>query len=44
MKVISYLGTLDQIFGTPATTRGWNTITAIAEVLMSSSTSARLAE
>ena len=44
MKVISYLGTLDQVFGTPATTRGWKTITAIAEVLMSSSASARSAE
>lgn len=44
MKVIGYLRTLDQVFGTPATTRGWNTITAIAEVLMSRSTSTRLAE
>ena len=33
MKVISYLGTLDQVFGAPATTRNWNTITAIAKVL-----------
>lgn len=33
MKVIGYLGTLDRIFGVPATTRNWNTITAIAEVL-----------
>ena len=44
MKVIGYLGTLDQVFGTPATTRGWKTITAIAEVLTNSSTSAGLAE
>jgi uncharacterized protein (DUF1697 family) len=33
MKVISYLGTVDRLFGVPATTRNWNTITAIAKVL-----------
>ena len=33
MKVIAYLGTLDKLFGVPATTRNWNTITAIARVL-----------
>jgi uncharacterized protein (DUF1697 family) len=33
MKVISYLGTLDRFFGVPATTRNWNTITAICRVL-----------
>lgn len=33
MKVIGYLGTLDRIFGVSATTRNWNTITAIAGVL-----------
>jgi uncharacterized protein (DUF1697 family) len=33
MKAISYLGTLDRVFGTPATTRNWNTVTAIAKVL-----------
>ena len=33
MKVISYLGTFDRIFGVPATTRNWNTIAAIAKVL-----------
>jgi uncharacterized protein (DUF1697 family) len=33
MKVIGYLGTLDQIFGAPATTRNWNTITAISRVV-----------
>jgi len=33
MKAISYLGTLDRIFGVPVTTRNWNTITAIAKVL-----------
>ena len=33
MKAIGYLGTLDRIFGVPATTRNWNTITAISRVL-----------
>ena len=33
MKAISYLGTLDKLFGVPATTRNWSTITAIARVL-----------
>jgi uncharacterized protein (DUF1697 family) len=33
MKVISYLGTLDRLFGVSATTRNWNTIAAIARVL-----------
>jgi uncharacterized protein (DUF1697 family) len=33
MKVISYLGTLDRLFGVPVTTRNWNTIIAIARVL-----------
>ena len=33
MKVIGYLGSLDRLFGAPATTRNWNTITAIAKVL-----------
>jgi uncharacterized protein (DUF1697 family) len=33
MKVISYLGTFDRLFGAPVTTRNWNTITAIARVL-----------
>jgi uncharacterized protein (DUF1697 family) len=33
MKVIGYLGTLDRMFGAPATTRNWNTITQIARVL-----------
>ena len=33
MKVISYLGTLDRLFGVPMTTRNWNTITAIAKAL-----------
>ena len=33
MKAIGYLGTFDRLFGVPATTRNWNTITAIARVL-----------
>jgi uncharacterized protein (DUF1697 family) len=33
MKAISYLGSLDRVFGVPVTTRNWNTITAIAKVL-----------
>jgi hypothetical protein len=33
MKTIGYLGTLDRIFGVPVTTRNWNTIVAISEVL-----------
>ena len=33
MKAIGQLGMLDRLFGVPATTRNWNTISAIAEVL-----------
>jgi len=33
MKVISYLGTIDRLFGVPVTTRNWNTIAAITRVL-----------
>jgi uncharacterized protein (DUF1697 family) len=33
MKVIGYLGTLDRLFGVPATTRNWNTVAAIAKAL-----------
>jgi uncharacterized protein (DUF1697 family) len=33
MKAIGYLGALDRIFGAPATTRNWNTLTAIATAL-----------
>lgn len=33
MKAIGHLGTLDKVFGSPATTRNWNTITAIAKIL-----------
>jgi hypothetical protein len=33
MKAISYLGRLDRMFGVPLTTRNWNTLTAISQVL-----------
>jgi uncharacterized protein (DUF1697 family) len=33
MKVIGYLGALDRMFGVPATTRNWNTMTAVAKLL-----------
>lgn len=33
MKAIGFLGALDRIFGTPVTTRNWNTMTAIADAL-----------
>ena len=33
MKAISCLGTLDRVFGVPATTRNWNTIAAVAKVI-----------
>jgi uncharacterized protein (DUF1697 family) len=33
MKTIGYLGQLDKLFGVPATTRNWNTITAIVRIL-----------
>jgi len=33
MKAIGYLGQLDRIFGVPVTTRGWNTMSAIAKLL-----------
>jgi uncharacterized protein (DUF1697 family) len=33
MKVIGYLGSLDRLFGAPATTRNWSTISAISRAL-----------
>lgn len=33
MKVISYLGMLDKLLGVPVTTRNWNTIKSVIEVL-----------
>jgi uncharacterized protein (DUF1697 family) len=41
LKVIGYLGTFDRIFRVPATTRNWNTITAIAAVVAAVPTRAR---
>jgi uncharacterized protein (DUF1697 family) len=38
MKVISYLGTVDHLFGVTVTTRNWNTITAIAKVVSAGGT------
>lgn len=36
MRAISHLEQLDRLFGTPATTRNWNTIMAIARLLEAS--------
>jgi uncharacterized protein (DUF1697 family) len=33
MKTIGYLGQIDKLYGSPATTRNWNTITAILRIL-----------
>jgi uncharacterized protein (DUF1697 family) len=33
MKTIGYLGQVDKLFGVPATTRNWNTITTIVRIL-----------
>ena len=33
MKAIGYLSRIDKVFGVPATTRNWNTFTAIIKVL-----------
>jgi hypothetical protein len=33
MKAISYLGKIEKLLGTPATTRSWNTIEKIAKIL-----------
>lgn len=33
MKTIGYLGQIDQLFGSKATTRNWNTIVAIVRIL-----------
>jgi uncharacterized protein (DUF1697 family) len=41
-QVIGYLGTIDQLFGTPATTRSWSTLTAIAKVLDEDETASRV--
>jgi uncharacterized protein (DUF1697 family) len=33
MKTIGYLAQIDKLFGVPATTRNWNTITAVVQIL-----------
>src|SRR5262249_54401154 len=33
MRTISYLGRIDKLFGAPATTRNWNTISAVVRIL-----------
>src|SRR5215475_10642340 len=33
MKAISYLGKVEKLFGVPATTRNWNTVQKVAEIL-----------
>ena len=33
MRTIGYLGQIDKLFGVPATTRNWNTIIAIVQIL-----------
>ncbi len=33
MKTIGYLGQVDKLYGVPATTRNWNTITEIVRIL-----------
>jgi hypothetical protein len=38
MKVIGYLGSLDRMFGVPATTRNWNTMAAIVKILVHGTT------
>jgi uncharacterized protein (DUF1697 family) len=35
MKTIGYLGQIDRLFGAPATTRSWNTILSVLEILKS---------
>ena len=33
MKTIGYLGQIDKLYGAPATTRNWNTISALVRIL-----------
>ena len=33
MKTIGYLGRIDELFGAPATTRGWSTILSVVRIL-----------
>jgi uncharacterized protein (DUF1697 family) len=41
MKTIGYLGQIDKLFGVPATTRNWNTIVAVAQILKGQGTKAK---
>ena len=41
MKVIGYLGSLDRLFGVPATTRSWATLTGLAKLLEAPRSSTR---
>jgi len=41
MKTIGYLGQIDKLFGVPATTRNWNTITAVVRILKGQSKQGR---
>jgi uncharacterized protein (DUF1697 family) len=43
MKTIRYLGTTDDAFDVPVTTRNWSTVAAIAEALCGGATSNRRA-
>jgi uncharacterized protein (DUF1697 family) len=37
MKTIGYLGQIDKLYGAPATTRNWNTISAVVRILKGTS-------
>jgi uncharacterized protein (DUF1697 family) len=39
MKTIGYLGQIDKLYNAPATTRNWNTISAVLRILKGKSTS-----
>ena len=41
MKAIGYLGQLDDLLGTPVTTRGWNTILSVLRILKAGPTDLR---
>lgn len=41
MKTIGYLGQIDALFGSPATTRSWSTIVAIVRILRGEETKGR---
>ncbi|MCL4486681.1 MAG: DUF1697 domain-containing protein [Chloroflexi bacterium] len=41
MKTIGSLGQIDRLFGTPATTRSWNTILSVLRILKSTSPASR---